>query len=194
MPVEQLRVIAKGRLAGAVETRNIFDYSSEGSTPTNEDIANVWGQVAQGVFSTALFDILAPAFAIYEFETQHKQGDDWVTVDSHPDTRVGGSLSEFVAFQTAFRIGAKTGAKRVRGSKFFAGLAEGAISGGSLTAGALAVAADIALAYILPVEGTDGRLWYPGVVTKTGGIAQFVSATADSILSTMRRRKPGYGI
>lgn len=187
-----VRAVVKGRLAYSVETRNMFEATTNDLTTLSAEqtVLSAWIAAIYAPFAS----ILATAWAAYEVEWQIPITGGWQTASIIPVSFAGTVQGDFSSFQTAVLLIAKTMTKRVMGKKFFAGLSESTSTGGLLTSGALVYCATALAAWITPFNTSGTGLWYPGVTDKSGTFAPFIGGTVGSILSTMRRRKPGYGI
>jgi len=188
-----VRAIVKGRLAATVETRNMFEAEC---TTQNINWANEQASFEAWVLGiyNAILPALSNLWLAYSIQFQEYVTGSWsdlAEVAFGPGGGVNGDMEEF---QSAVLFTARTGGLKILGKKFFAGIAKSSTSGGSLTAGALVYCATALLAYITPFYSTAGHWWNPGVMSKSGVFWQFIGGSVGSILSTMRRRKPGYGI
>lgn len=195
------RCIAKGRLFGAVETRNMYTYRLESANTTDADIATALADAIQtGVYET-IQDVLVNDFTIYSFEIQKRvvpAGEEppyWTTIAEIPSTFTGAASTDIVSYQNAALLTLKTLGKRAIGRKFLPGLSEADTTDGQIAAARLSLFAQVVtnmLASVIPAGA--GGLLYPGVLNKLGTFYRFTSGIVGNILSTMRRRKPGYGI
>ena len=190
----RIKLVLKGRLANSVETRNIFQWSREGDDVIDDDFNNINTKMDNILDDIVPHINTAMSFYAYEF-WYSVGGDDWVFKREDTVTYDGEEIEDFASYQTAVLWVLKTGVKRAIGKKFFPGIDELATGDGLLLAGTLV---DFALAlthFLTPVSfGFPQRTWYPSLECKAS-IAQPINAgSVGSILSTMRRRKPGYGI
>ena len=195
MAQEIVRAIAKGRLLGVVETRNMFYFGQANVTPDSE-VGNALASQVAGMFGVVQ-DVLWDGWSLYEIETARWKVDEqfWAPLTSAIITGFSGTQNgDMSSFQTAVLIGAKTSVKAARGRKFLAGIAELYTLDGSIIGDALTSAAAFLILYLSPVPVAGRGTWVPGIVSKNSIFAPFVSGWIGNILSTMRRRKPGYGI
>jgi hypothetical protein len=192
MPSNIYRIVVKGHLFGTVSTRNMFTGSV--SLSEGETITDLCGEYLSGMW-TPLQPMLTPntTWDTAAIENRSTEGE-WVPQTEFAlgwhGTASGDQIANFVA---AVLIGKSSAFKSV-GRKFFSGLGEGYVDGNSLTASGLIIMATVCAAYVSQASLTGGSTFTPGVLTKAGGFASFVSGFVSSLLGTVRRRKPGLGI
>jgi hypothetical protein len=196
MAQQVAKVVIKGLIAGVVETRNIFYYGRDAANPPStqafSDITNFLNTQVFGM----LQDFLASQFALYSAAWYYRDVEGhWIPNGETGLSLSGGAEIEFSAYQIAGLMGAATSVLKARGRKFIPGLAESATALGRLTLAAAGAFLQAAIAYITPVNsGFPNEVWVPGIVSKSAIFAPFTSSYVGAILSTIRRRKPGYGI
>lgn len=187
-----LKAVVKGHLT-IVETRNVHYYGCFMDSPNWGDVATQVHTMLSGMY-TDLSATLAQALAFYEIEYFRKSEAQWFPVSVHTFVQTGALVDDISSYQTAALVTARTSVLRAIGKKFIPGISETRTVGGAigsiLATALLSYAAD----YITPVDDSAANTWVPGVVSKNSAFAPFVSASVGTILSTMRRRKPGYGI
>ena len=192
MPDNIRRVILKGRLFGTVETRNMFCYRLHGVAIEPTATTYLYSQISAIALQAA--PMLASAWATYEMEMQTLVGHQWYPLGVEALV-IGGANSEDPAgYQPAVLLRAITGALKVVGRKYFAGISENMTLAGALNSSALVAAAATLAAYLEVVSLGGENSWNPGVVDKLWNFREFLGGTVGTIISSMRRRKPGYGI
>lgn len=193
------RGIVKGRILGSVETRNMFTYGLSSANATETEVA-VGIESALEDTMDSMAGHLCNAWSMYECEVQkwHPQvlqtPGYWLGYHTHGHSVTGESVSDLAGYQPAIFFLLKTGFKKTVGRKFFAGVAEEYTTAGAFSATMLAALASDLAALLLPVTFGAGGAADPGVLDKNGIFRPFTSGVVGSIISSMRRRKPGYGI
>ena len=195
MSQQVIKLVVRGSLLGAVQTRMAFYYGRDASTVEDADI-----QVCVDAIETMLHD----ACPILTNETLFYACDAYVLdKEGHYVKRPGAIWSlhgadtnnDMTAFQISALIEAGCQVWRARGKKFLPGISEYFTLAGSLSIDALLYLIQVAFDYIAPVYDINtGHEWFPGVPSKRAVFAPFVNGAVGSVLSTIRRRKPGYGI
>lgn len=187
------KMVVKGRLAGTVETRNMFTY--EQPTGSSTDAAShIAMRAGLAILYNDLMPLIASVFDTYSIESHKYSTGHWYPVTESAFTHAGSVVADFESFQTATLILAKTAALRTVGRKFFAGVTKNCTLDGAMTTAALAVMATILVDYLATLSGTGSDTYVPGVLDKVGIFRPFVGGSVGTLLSSMRRRKPGYGI
>lgn len=193
------RVVCKGRLAAVVETRNMFSYTLTSANATETEIAVALETKVEQMMGN-LSAQLSNFWSVYESETQkwHPPVGGapgyWLGYHTHANVGAGSLAVDPAGYQAAALVLLKTGAKRVMGRKFIAGIPETMTTNGAITGALLTALGTFAAAMLDSVACGAGGLLKPGVLAKNGSFVQFNSSTVGSIISSMRRRKPGYGI
>lgn len=193
------RVIAKGRLMSTVETRNMFTYGLTAANGTDEQFA-VAAETLVGNAFDALKANLSIRWALYELETQKwypaAGGNPGYWLGYHTSARsvVGTAGGDLTGYQPAALLLLKTAAKRVLGRKFLAGIPESLVADGSLIAAIVTALATFCVSILGPVSFGAGGSGTLGVLDKNGSFNPIISTLVGNIVSSMRRRKPGYGI
>lgn len=193
------RVVEKSRLFGTVEVRNMFTYALTSANCTDEEISEALSTQVDTIFGN-IKALCSNQWATYGDEIQK-----WypaagglpgyfLTYDTHNLLKTGELGTDITGYQPAILYVLKTAAKRVLGRKFFAGLAEAQTTNGAMAATAAAQLAATLVEILSTVNMGAGGAAAPGVLDKTGVFRPFVGGIAGNIISSMRRRKPGYGI
>ena len=194
MSQQVIKLVWKGLLLSAVETRTMFYYGCDTGTPSVDDATelNSWTRAALG----DVLPFLVDDFHWYECEAFYQiTGGHWMTFYTHAETLAGTVATDISAYQIAALVGARTATLKARGRKFLPGVAEASTLDGEVNSSFRSALITFAANYIRSVNvPATGRTWFPGVVSKNSAFAPFNSSTVGSFLSTMRRRKPGYGI
>jgi hypothetical protein len=194
MAQQVIKLVVNGSIFSATQTRLSFYYGRDALNVTDDDI-HVCVDALHTLFSDACA-IIDPSTMFYScdayvLDVEGKWRKRTSTTWNQPGYGGGG----LVAFQVAALIEATTQLFRARGRKFFPGVAQDSTLDGSLTGEALLYVAQVAYDYVSPVfDITTGHEWFPGTVSKRAIFVPFVSGIVGTILSTIRRRKPGYGI
>lgn len=188
---EITRAILKGRLAGTVQTRNMFvgNVTLVGGD-TYTDIA--YGYV--NAVLTPLLPWLSTLWQAESIQVQQRFGGSWVDLDENAVYWAGTGVSEMLPNAVAGVLIAKTGFKRQLGRKFIAGLTEAAVNGNTLVVAAAGAFATSLMAYVTTWTAPSGSAWAPGVLGKDGLFHIFLGGFVSGLLGSMRRRKPGLGI
>lgn len=191
MPQQIVKVVVKGRLLGSVETRNVHYYGADTTTPSATEGTALEGKV--GAAYSALAASLCDVYNIYGLDSYFWNVNWWQPLHSTTVNYTGSDASDMASFQTAALCVFKTAVKKCLGKKFIAGIPEDKMTDGSLVAPMVATLVTF-IGAIMNAEVIGGVSWYAGVPSKNSVFAPFISGTVGTILSTMRRRKPGYGI
>lgn len=191
MPSEILKAVLKGRLAGTVETRNIF-YGQ---------VVTVLPDTRGAVAELYIADVLSPVrtyisslWTTESIDVYNWVAGEWAFVENIAYVSTGSSGGEILPYQVAAVLLGKTLAKRKMGRKFLAGFTEAASVGASITGAVLVALASAALAYVSTYTSAAGSTWEPGIVTRGGTYYAFNSGLASALWGSMRRRKPNIGI
>ena len=192
MAQQIIQAIVKGRLVNAVETRNMFYYGHDGDTPVQQDYDNIHDRIALAY--NYLMPLTANTWQGYEMELKHWDGEQFVEHSTVAFNPQGTSLGDLSSFQSAMLFIARTTVRRAIGRKFFPGVDESHTNDGAFTNVAMGAMANVAAALLSPVPAVPNGSWYSGVHSKNALFAPFVSYSAQNIISSLRRRKPGYGI
>lgn len=193
------RAIVKGRILGTVETRNMFGYVLTSANATETEIAVALEGAVEGMFDAFKVHFWS-GYQIFGSETQKwypaigQTPGYWLGYHSHNASITGTGSGDLVSFQSAALLVFKTGVKRVLGRKFIAGMIESETAQGSWTSAAINPLVTFVASMLASVTFGTGGVAQPGVLDKTGAFHQYTTGTVGSIISTMRRRKPGYGI
>jgi hypothetical protein len=194
MAQQVIKLVWKGLLLSSVETRTMFYYGCDTGAPSMDDAAALATAVRYGLgyFNTHQ----TTEFHYYEVEAFFlNMLGDWITFYVHPETQAGLAEDDISAFQVAALVSAKTSVFKARGRKFLPGITEASTESGEITDATRTHLLEFLNVYLASVNvPATGRTWFPGVVSKNSVFAPFSSGNVSSFLSTMRRRKPGYGI
>jgi hypothetical protein len=173
----------------------MFYYGQAGQVPDTLTGITLAGHI--GTMFQDLCNFLWHGWSLYEVETKRWDVDAqyWSPLSNTVISTVQGEQSgDMSSFQTAILIGAKTAVKAARGRKFIAGAAELYTLDGAITGELIVAVAAFLVSYLSAVPVSGRGTWVPGIVSKNSIFAPFISGWFGNILSTMRRRKPGYGI
>jgi len=185
------RSILKGKLAGTVETRNMFTclvIEVGGDTS-----AVLWTAYMSSLMS-AIEDLTNTIAVFYEYEVQEYITGHWVPKDIVTISGTGSESGDTLPFQNAIVFIAKCAGLRKVGRKFIGGITSNTQSAGVLLAGQIVDAAAFLAAWLTPFTGISGGHITPGILDKTSTFQPFVGGFVSSLLGSMRRRKPGLGI
>lgn len=191
MSQQIIKVVVKGKILSSVETRNVHYYGADTTTPgatQGTDLENAVG----GYYNT-LGGSLSSSWTCYGLDSYYWDGTWWNPLHSQTVSQPGAAGGDLTAFQIAALVTFKTAIRKCLGKKFIPGIPEGSTTNGSVTGGLLTALGTFATSCLASVT-IAGVNWYPGVPSKNSVFAPFISGTVGTILSTMRRRKPGYGI
>jgi hypothetical protein len=191
MAQQVLKVVVKGRLLTTIETRNVFYWGMD-STETVQSDADAVADTLDEALST-LLPVLNEAWTCYGYDF-YRLNEGWFEpFYAISKALQGEEVVDMTSFQTAVLATMKTSVKKMIGRKFFPGIDELFTGDGSIMGDAVTAFGAALVALMTPVDNSNKR-WYWGTTGKGSVFAPFTSATVGSILSTMRRRKPGYGI
>lgn len=186
------RVIAMGQLFGSVETRNMFEYGTDSVTSLSDPDAQSLVDQVIAILQTVQ-NVTISTFQYYGFEVHYWSEGHWQPYKRYPVSIVGAGSATSATFQNAGLITAGTQWLRTRARKFIPGLAVTSAINGAWQISVLNAMANYLVLWLSPVTGEQG-VWYPGVKRKDGVFAPITGGLVGNIISTMRRRKPGYGI
>jgi len=189
-----MKGVVKGRIGSAVETRNIwYAGCDELQLQYLEDDIVGFSDHLDDIYSI-LVGITHSLVTFYEYEFYTWDGEEWQPSMIIPKNIIGTETVDLGSYQTAVLFTFNTAVKNMRGRKFFPGVDELMTELGALTVDALAICANAMIVCVTGFEGGVGRTWFPGCPGKGSPFAPWLSGTVGTILSSMRRRKPGYGI
>src|SRR5512135_797566 len=185
------RAVVYGSLYSVVQIRHMFTC----------DVLPSGGDTQQVLWSAYILSVLNPVVGLlttgthfYSYELQSYSAGHWVPYDTVNISKTGVDSSDPLPNAVATVLLGKASGLRHVGRKFLGGLAENNVTGNTLTAAALIVAATTLAAYITPFTGIGGGTITPGVIDNAGTFHPFVGGVVSSLLGSMRRRKPGVGI
>jgi len=190
--MQYLRFVIKGTLANVVETRNMFEYATAGTSFGSADLDAMEDRIAD--MFTDITDLLAQNVNWYAVEFYTRAEGAWQPLAEHTISHTGSGAVAFAAYQTAMVVNAQTDGFKSHARKFIAGLSDDVPVNGRLGVTPLSNLAALAADWLLPVTIPLFNTWYPGVMGKGEVWHGFLSTTAEALLGTIRRRKPGYGI
>jgi hypothetical protein len=191
MPSKVIRAVVKARLDNAVETRNVFNWGADGGEYSEALGTAIAAKL--GVMYDEVRDVTSWRWVGYAVELLHQVEGHWVPLAEISWNHTGNSTVDFNSFQSAVLLIAKTGTFRAIAKKYLAGITDTNVVTGSVIPGAISAYMRFCSAWLLPIV-VEGVSWYPGIVSKNSAFAVLTSALVGSILSTWRKRKPGYGI
>lgn len=192
MPQQVVRVVLKGRLFNVVETRNIFYYGSDRTEPADQNTFGIFADRIQEI-AQILKPLLTNKMQFYEISAEAQVGNNWLPIGTRLISEQGLVDGDMTSFQTAAYAFARTGVRRAVGKKYFAGVAEAMTENGRISWLGLFPLVGACVKWLQPIHvGLEN--WYPGIVSINAAFAPFISLSLPDVLSTMRRRKPGYGI
>jgi hypothetical protein len=192
MAQQVIRLILKGQILGVVETRNMFCYGHDGVAPVADDFSNCRSGLMQGLEYVRPW--LSGHWGFYAIQKQHLVENEWVDDGDFVESNTGGGSGDLSSFQAACLFIGKTGVKRMVGKKFIPGVDESNTWAGGIGISWMVGCVAACAAWLTPVTAVGGGYWYLGVHGKGSVFAPFTSMAVSNLLSTMRRRKPGYGI
>lgn len=193
------RVVYKSRLVASVECRNMFGYVLTSANATETQVATGLETKVEGLF-TALATQLDNLWVGYESETQKwypavgGTPGYWLGYHTHTVSTTGSFNAQLAGYQPAALLLFKTGFKRVMGRKFLAGVSAGNVVDGLLYSGFVTALGTFIVGMLDTVTFGAGGVATPGVLDKTGSFRPYLSGAVSNIVSSMRRRKPGYGM
>jgi hypothetical protein len=192
MSQQIIKLTLKGTLLNAVQTRNVFYYGADTTTPGGQQADELGVQVED--IAADVVDIAAPAINFYQIDSSYWDGVAWQPIQEVTIDQTGGNTgSDMSSYQTSGLMRATTSVLKAVGRKFIPGIAESVTQDSQFIQGVAIYLVQLLADYIATVQ-VQFVNWYPGVPSKNSAFAPFTSATFSSLLSTMRRRKPGYGI
>jgi hypothetical protein len=190
-----IKGVLKGRLFNAIEVRNVFYYGCalnsyyDVGTGDIDAIHERLADVASQAKVVAMYSLNYYATAIYNWDGEH-----WILYGEYQIDETG-LLTDQDALpsQIAMLLRFTTGAFRMIGHKYLAGLGEACQAAGILNGNTLDALIAVGAA-IMEDAGYMGHIWHPGIPGKSSAFAPFLSCLIPDLLSTMRRRKLGVGI
>lgn len=192
MAHQTTKVVLKGKLFNTVETRNIFYWGAEASAPLSysnsvymtDRVIEIAGYVCA---------IASKALQFYGVDVYNLVEGDWVALRQLLITQPGLVDGDITSYQTAILATGRTPTKGAIAKKYFPGIAESFTENSNLNWMAMIGFATAVARWIAPIN-VDGTIWYSGIPSKNSPFTPIHTAIGNSLLSTMRRRKPGYGI
>lgn len=184
-----IKVVVKGSLLGQ-NIRNIYTFEWTdplGANVIETDITGYLDDIYTPLLGNLVNDLTFSDYDVYKWVSPN-----WSYLGSIPWSQVGTDTQDPLPNQMAAVILGKVLGRRGFGRKFFAGISEGAQSGGTLIGSLVTTLVGVATAYITPHGG--GAIWLtPGVIDSAHNFHAFTSGVVDVLLGSMRRRKIGVG-
>jgi hypothetical protein len=195
MSQQVIKIVAKQLFLGSVEVRNVWYYGCDATGVQPDDVAGCVAAI-KNFYNYALPDLQTSNITTYGYDTYTWDGTThWLPHAGVSDTSAGSAIAEFSSFQTAALMTFVTGVMKCRGRKFFAGITEDQTLLGSIGVSMLATMVSWVPTLLAPVFVlTTLNTWYPGTMRKAWAFAPWLSGSVSALLSTWRKRKPGYGI
>lgn len=189
------QAILKGQLFGTVETRNMYVWSTNAQQNMDSYFCiNVQSKLT-AMYSAIGTWINSAFWDSYGLQVKVWDGEAW-----EPIYETAFSLADHttnqgdcIGYQPSILVRMTTAAFKVAGRKFLPGFTEGATLNGVLVAQALTDLASYVLEWLTPIDMV-GETAYAGVMGKGNVFHAFNGGVTGNILSSLRRRKPGYGI
>lgn len=192
--MEHFKVVAKGRLGGVVETRNIFYLECSVNPTTPELITDIPAWLTG--FYTPIVAFLSNTFSLYGWDVH--QWDimtaSWLFRVSGAMTFVGTLSGDALPSQIAAVMVAYTGLKRTFSRKFIAGFIDTEFTGNLMLGSALVAMTSSLAFWMATFTAPSMKIYVPGLWTKGLIFAPFIQGVVDQIAGTMRRRKQNVGI
>lgn len=185
------RAIVKGHLFGLVSFRNMFVGSTTTVAPDRDSTAPL--EYVQR-FYTPILGSISNAVTFETLQCQKFVAGVWEDYEEVTMTISAIGNQPVMPNSSAIVLVGKGGGRLGHGRKFISGLLQANIVGNSMTAGALAAFSAALVNYITSYTTTAGSSFAPGFLDKTGNFHLFISGYVDSLIGSMRRRKPGLGI
>lgn len=192
--MEHLKFVARARMFGQIEIRNIF-YLEVATFPTQAELLTDVPAYLSG-FYTPLLGSLSTVFNLYGWDvhkwnaTTHK----WEFAIEGSVNLTGTNGAEPLPTQMAGVMVAYTLTKRVFARKFIAGLVVGATVGNILISTTLLALTNALTFWLSDFTAPSAKVYSPVTLTKSFTFVTFSQAIVDKIMGTMRRRKAGVGI
>lgn len=195
-----LKVVASCLWSDGMVTQNVFNavITGAGAPWAEADVVADAVAWADNMFANMTTNVNTSVdgntIHVYEYDSID---DDWDEVGSDAWTWNPSGTSDQLPRGNAALINLWTTDPDVQGKKYLAGLMEGSILNGLITASVLvdmlAFAADWATVF---VGGTSGGTWTPGIWSVAGTVfkAAVDHYAANAIMAYQRRRKRGVGI
>jgi len=185
------RAVVNGMIASTVVTKTVF--TAQVTRTPGEEINEVWDPYIGSTLGP-LMQIVSPVWAATTYDVYTRVGDQWELIDTVTFNMAGTSSGDQLANAVACVLIGKCQGIRKFGRKFVSPLTESVVAGNALVSAGMVAAAEGLLAYITPVTTLLSSVLIPGVVSHNGDFHPFVGGVVSSLLGSIRRRKPGYGI
>jgi hypothetical protein len=192
--MEHFKLVAKGRLFGQIETRNIF-YLEASVVPSAAELLTDMPAYLTG-FYTPLLGTLSTVWTLYGWDvhTWNVTALDWDFTIAGSIALAGGNASDPLPTQMAGVMVAYTLTKRVFSRKFIAGLVDDAVVGNTMVPACLLAMTNTLIFWMADFTAPSAKVYQPVTLLKTKTFVSFSQAVVDRIFGTMRRRKAGVGI
>jgi len=181
--------------------QNIFNYVLQGTAPVSDAVVMtalaqkldaLYTELDDAISDTLviqpyMFNIVAWSAALNRWYTKRNMG---MSTASWTPANVNDPFPN----QVAAVITAATSIPTIKGRKFFGGFSETTADGGNLNTATMTALAAAAVDYTDQISVGTGETLKPVVCsTREQGPVTIFAAEVNSILGTMRRRKPGVG-
>jgi hypothetical protein len=187
-----VRATAWSNLGEAVQLRNVFTYQSSGGE------LNEGGKTAITARLMDLFGTLgAHLTTVWAMESVHFEElveGVWQPRGEQAAVMAGGSEDDILPFMNCALVLAVTGFAKTIGKKFIGGWTEATNVDGAVIDAVVTHLVSVLGYYIGSVTGSQGQMYYPGTVSKTGVFHQFIGGRVNDLFATQRRRHPSVGI
>lgn len=192
--MENFKLVAKGRLFGQIETRNIF-YLYCAVMPSPAELLTDMPGYLSG-FYTPMLGTLSSVWSLYGWDVHRWDSvtAKWAFVIAGSISLVGTNSSDPLPTQAAGVMVAYTLVKRVFARKFIAGLVDDAVVGNYMVPACLLAMTNALTFWMTDFTGPSMKIYQPRTQCKDDSFATFSQAIVDRIFGTMRRRKAGVGI
>jgi hypothetical protein len=194
MSQQIIKLVAKGSLLSVTQVRLTFYYGCNATGWSDDDL-----DVCKSGVKTLLSDLMPVITAdtiFYGIDAYTRDAENkWILRRAYVLSTHGTSEDTLNVFQLAVLLEGITGVFRSRGKKFIPGIAKVFTDHGSIASGAFGYVITALADYVTPVYSMETkREWFPGIMSKRAEFAPFLSGSINLVLSTLRCRKPGYGM
>lgn len=186
--------VARGRLGGLVEIRNVF-YLECPANPTNAELLQDAPAYLTG-FYTPIRAALSSLLTIYGFDVQQ-----WDPVAKLWKFRITGNMTlngtndnDPLPSQNAAVLVARTAAKRTFSRKFLAGFCDNSAVGNLLHSNVLVALTGTLFFWLSDFTAPSGKIYTAGLWTKRKTFEPFLQGVTNAIVGSMRRRKQNVGL
>ena len=192
--MEHFKFVAKARMFGTVEVRNIF-YLECAVTPSQAELLTDVPAYLLG-FYTPLQVALSTVFNLYGYDVHQWNAttSKWDFVQAGAVSLTGTNTGDPLPTQMAGVMVAYTLVKRVFARKFIAGLVDDTVTGNIMVGATLIMMTNSLVFWLADFTAPSAKVYTPVTQLKSHAFATFSQAIVDKIFGTMRRRKAGVGI